>query len=191
MADALEYAFYTGLAVACLGFIVAWVVLILDFRGQVLAARMGSFTFNKDKVNVADASNYFGIQISNSAMTYCLLVIAVSLGAFPVYWSVARNLIMSFWKTYLIILSPVLINLVFKKVCPVLFTSLHDNVSRCIVQVVGYCIVTSSSPYPHIRYRRLYHVYDLIQMFIQLYTGSCNPAVGVRMLFGAHTSFGS
>jgi len=116
MGDAIYAAFITGLVVACLGYFTAWLVLVLDLRAQVLSARVGSFNFNKSKVKVADASNYFGIQISNSIMTYALLIIAVSLGAFPMYWSVSRNLILGQWKLILALVLPAILNVVAKKV---------------------------------------------------------------------------
>lgn len=162
-ANAIFAAFVTGVIVGLVAYIVSWAILMLDLRGQIIAARYGRFNFNKDKVFLADASNYFGIQISNAMITYCLVVLAVTGACTPIYWPLIRDVLISLWPILISLLIPVVINLIFKK-------------------GFGYCITTNKKPYDHIKHRRWYHWYDLIQLFLQLYTGIMTAIVRFIMV---------
>jgi hypothetical protein len=59
-------SFTVGTALSIVLFFVMWIVLLLDLRVHVMEARRGRWRFDRSKVRIADASNYLGLQISNS-----------------------------------------------------------------------------------------------------------------------------
>jgi hypothetical protein len=132
---------------------------------QVLEARRGRWRFDRSLVRLADASNYVGLQISNSLVTYLLVLLASALAAVVITWPLIIKTLLQFWRFFLALVLPAIINVAFKK-------------------VFGYTLLTRAKP-DRIVHRRWYMLYDVVQVFVSFFTGITTALVRmiVAMVF--------
>ena len=118
LAEALRLSSIVGSAIGISFYVIAWVVLCLDFRAQVLQARRGLWQFNVSKVTIGAALTYIGTQVSNGLLTY--LVISLTVSAFTIFfaWKLTQDLLLWYLQKntwFLMILIPTAIDMVITK----------------------------------------------------------------------------
>ena len=101
----LSYAI--GFAVATLVFLYSWIQLIFAFRSKVLQARRGVWSFDPDKVKLADAANFTGISISNGLMSFIYFVFIFTILVFVLIWEVTVSTPLIDTSTNMVHISPV------------------------------------------------------------------------------------
>jgi Ca2+-binding EF-hand superfamily protein len=160
--QAIAYEVWIAMVLGCLVSFLAYLLsfwqILRSFRQKALLLRRGNkskeFTLDMQKHKIADASNYVGIQISNGIVTYFLVYILSTLMVLPFTLTIIRNLIFS-WKMVQILL-------------PIVISSI---VNVGLKKTFGYRLATNAKPYDHVRMRRLYHLYDLVTIFLKIAAG--------------------
>ena len=94
LAQALRTASVVGSALGISFYIIAWVVLCLDFRAQVLQARRGVWQFNVQKVAIGTAFTYIGTQVSNGLLTYVFVSSFFSFWIVLFAWNLTWDLLL-------------------------------------------------------------------------------------------------
>jgi Ca2+-binding EF-hand superfamily protein len=155
LAFELWIAMFIGCAISVVAYCGSFIGLMRSFRQTALLMRRGDHsTFNRKKHKLADASNYIGIQISNGIVTYFLILVIGTFAAFPFTCSMLRGAIFS--STTLSILIPIIatavVNIILKK-------------------TFGYKLATNAKPHDHVKMRRLYHLYDAVQIMMTMAAG--------------------
>jgi len=120
LAQALRTASVVGSALGISFYIIAWVVLCLDFRAQVLQARRGVWQFNVQKVAIGTAFTYIGTQVSNGLLTYVIVSYFFSFWIVLFAWNLTWDLLLWWLRNnvslLLAIIIPMLIDMLITKI---------------------------------------------------------------------------
>ena len=91
LAEAIELGSVIGWSISMVFWVIAWVVLCLDFRAQVLQARRGYWQFNVKKTGIPTALTYMGTQTSNGLLVYLIITFFVTFWTIIFGWSVTQG----------------------------------------------------------------------------------------------------
>ena len=108
-----------GSSIAITFYVIAWVILCLDFRAQVLQARRGLWQFNVQKVAIGSALTYIGTQTSNGLLTYLVLTFTISSLTIIFAWKLTQDLLghyIVYNNYFLAILIPTVIDMLITKI---------------------------------------------------------------------------
>lgn len=116
LGDAYKIGAIIGLSVGFIIFFVSWVVFIASYRLTMIRMRRGIYEWDRNKIDIRKASQYTGVHVSTSLITFALFSSLVTLVCVPfssplllrVMWSIVRQ----YWPLIVGILVPMVINLV-------------------------------------------------------------------------------
>jgi Retinol binding protein receptor len=168
LSDALYYSFIIGATISLVAYTGAWMVLLADFRVQSLEGRRGAWRFDSKQIRYADASNFIGLQVSNSLLTYLLVLVLSVIVSMVFTWPLIILTILDYWRTILILVLPSIIQ------------------SLVVRRIIGYELLTSASgPMgDRIAHRRLYMLYDVVQAYLTMFTGIVTAIVRMVTVLG-------
>ena len=152
LADAIHTAAITSTVVSLLVFSYATVVLLLDFRGQIMQARRGMWQFNVAKVKLKAALTYVGSQVSNALFMFLIVALILELLLIIVLWQLTWDVLLWFVKTNT--------NLLISIVVVIIFNAVLKKV-----------VVGSAGPGVVIKKRFLWMGYELYELLTQVAAG--------------------
>lgn len=162
-ADAFQLAFSLAFACAVLLYLSAWIVGLASYRTMILKARKGVLSWDRKKKRLADVGNYTGIQIANGLVSYVIFHSIFTLAFLTLTSRPIRGLLFHVGHKTIPVWLPMVGTVLLHTLCKKLF------VMRIITKM-------TKEQGDHIAHRRAFHVYDLIMLFLRMYTGF---AVGV------------
>ena len=86
VADTFYVSYIIGFAISMVVFFYSWVQLLVSFRAKVLDARRGVWSFDPDKVKLADVANFVGLSISNGLMSFIYFAFIFTVVTFFLLW---------------------------------------------------------------------------------------------------------
>jgi hypothetical protein len=89
----MEIASYTGTTLAMAAVVLCWVAMLRSYRATALAARRGQYPFLWARTPVAKATNYIGIQVSLSMVSFMLLWLIATIIVFAFQVRMVREFI--------------------------------------------------------------------------------------------------
>jgi hypothetical protein len=155
----LYYALIIGFILSVIVFVGSWYMTLVDFKKQCIDARRGIFSFDRNKIKLADASNWGGFAVANGILSHYYFTFIFALVAFLFTWSASRLLIMYAIVELTYIWVPIVVAAV---------------VNILIKKIFVYKLITSQKgpAGDRILLRRWFHIYDLWMFFIRLGTGA-------------------
>lgn len=149
-------------------------MIFMEIRYQVLAARMGMKTVATDadeKINPFDAMNFVGVSVANTTLALHLLIFVLWAICFPFcYPTISRVIVQYFrdnWSSLLIVLFPALITALVKK--------------KTLAYTYGPPSRTGLKADPAARNRRCYGCYDVWMLFLSMSKGVTAAIVRIVM----------
>jgi len=165
IARKFEIAYSIGFTISMIVFFYSWGRLLTAFHSNVLEARRGVWSFNPDKVKIADAANFTGIAISNGLMSFIYFAFIFTVLIFVLIWEVTYRIlwyaIKTLWPIWLPILITALVNFLLKKII----------VYNIITKQVKWEGWKRAQPGDFVLRRGWFHMYDLWMLIARLATG--------------------
>jgi hypothetical protein len=149
LSKALIIGFNISSALSCIIFVGALFALLDDFKSRVLKHRRGERTFDHQKNPIPTSTNYIGLQIANSAVSWALVAIIIGFVLTPLFYPL-------FWLVIYENLNAILLIIIMP-----------------IVKAISGYIVTkfAINPETGIIRRRLWSIWELYMFFISILAG--------------------
>jgi len=163
LANAIDIAAVVACSLGIIFYLLAWLTMILDFRGKVIQARRGIWSFQPEKVKLRMSFTYFGYAISNGLLTFVLISFVlwpiVLLLAWELTWKVAIWILENYYRQIILLVVPILVNTVIKKIVTTtigpklvikhrfgwMFYDLYELLLSCVTSItkalVRFCLV--------------------------------------------------
>lgn len=100
LADSIYLASVVASSLALFFYAVSMLVMVLDFRVQVIQARRGIWQFNEPKVIMKSAVTFIGAQISNGMLTYLVIAFILALIIIIFAWKLTQDVLWYILTTY-------------------------------------------------------------------------------------------
>ena len=163
---AIRFCFNLGAVVGFLWFLLSVVMVLVDTRVVLLAARRQQVNLGVNTAPFLGACAYIGNQISCSIVGFALFSFFVGIVLIPVAWKPLRDFVLENWRTWLFLVWPKLL----------------VSILRLAVKAGGTKFIASPEGINH---RNGFAIYDLVISGLSLLSGFISAAVRMVMLLVA------
>lgn len=157
MSQELKYALYIAFSLSVMVYIASWYATLVDFKQQCIAARTGTWSFDKNQVRMGDAANWGGLAVANGILSHYYFTAIFGCVAFIFTWQRTRALIVyAIFKLYTIWV-------------PIVVLAIYNSLVK---KFFVYTWITNQKgdAGDRIILRKWFHMYDLWMFFTQLGT---------------------
>jgi hypothetical protein len=159
---AIYTAFIIGVCISIIVFMVAFIVLLADFKDRVMKMRRGIYTFDTKMIKIDAAVGYIGFQLANAAVSYMIVTFMITI-VFTLFCYV------TFWKMIYEILALLLILIIIGIVAlGILFV-----ITKKLKLVEEF----------QINHRRLFAIFELYTVFQGLVGGIMSSIMRLVMMY--------